>query len=69
MVLQCLHCFRSYSSPYALKRHISDKHPIINEPEPLVQTPIHEDSTLWEIKTLSSCISDSLISSDRNKDD
>jgi hypothetical protein len=26
MVYNCLHCFRTFAIPYALKRHISDKH-------------------------------------------
>jgi len=68
MGFQCSHCIRSYSSSYALKRHISDKHPIINEEEPLTQTVIYEDSTLWEIETLSSCVSDSLTSSERDEE-
>ena len=26
MTYTCLHCSRTFSTPYALKRHISDKH-------------------------------------------
>ena len=26
MTYECLHCKRTFSSPYALKRHISSKH-------------------------------------------
>jgi Zinc-finger double-stranded RNA-binding len=27
MIYNCLHCSRTFSTPYALKRHISSKHP------------------------------------------
>ena len=26
MTYECLHCSRTFATPYALKRHISDKH-------------------------------------------
>ena len=67
MSFQCSHCICSYSSSYAIKRYILDKYSIINEEEPLTQTVIYEDSTLWEIKTLSSCISNSLTSLERDE--
>jgi len=33
MVYNCLHCSRTFATPYALKRHISDKHQYIAEDE------------------------------------
>jgi DNA-directed RNA polymerase subunit RPC12/RpoP len=27
---KCLHCERTFASPYGLKRHISDKHQYVN---------------------------------------
>ena len=68
MGFQCLHYIHSYSSSYILKHHISDKHPMINEEELLTQTVIYEDFTLWEIKTLLRCFSDSLTSSERDEE-
>lgn len=31
MTYHCLHCSRTFSTPYALKRHISSKHPYVDE--------------------------------------
>jgi len=33
MTYNCLHCSRTFATPYGLKRHISDKHQYINEEE------------------------------------
>jgi hypothetical protein len=33
MVYECLHCSRTFATPYALKRHISEKHQYIAEDE------------------------------------
>lgn len=33
MTYSCLHCSRTFATPYALKRHISDKHQYISEEE------------------------------------
>jgi Zinc finger, C2H2 type len=33
MTYKCLHCSRTFATPYALKRHISDKHQYIAEDE------------------------------------
>jgi hypothetical protein len=33
MTYTCLHCSRTFATPYALKRHISDKHKYIDEDE------------------------------------
>jgi Zinc finger, C2H2 type len=33
MIYSCLHCSRTFATPYALKRHISDKHQYVNEEE------------------------------------
>jgi len=33
MVYNCLHCSRTFATPYTLKRHISDKHQYIVEDE------------------------------------
>lgn len=33
MAYECLHCSRTFATPYALKRHISEKHQYIAEDE------------------------------------
>jgi len=33
MIYKCEHCSRTFATPYALKRHISDKHQYIAEDE------------------------------------
>lgn len=33
MTYTCLHCSRTFATPYALKRHISDKHKYTDEDE------------------------------------
>ena len=43
---KCLYCSRTFATPYALKRHISDKHRFeFNEDEE--STKIVEESGLW----------------------
>lgn len=48
MIFQCNHCSRNFSTPYALKRHISSKHPILNQPEESVTIPISTSPTFYE---------------------
>jgi len=54
MPFQCIHCPRNFSTPYALKRHISSKHPISTQSEesafilPIASPPIYEEPRLWE---------------------
>jgi hypothetical protein len=49
MTYQCLHCFRTFASPYALKRHISDKHQynIEDEGETSNSTLPYVEPDLW----------------------
>jgi len=49
---KCLHCERTFASPYGLKRHISDKHQYVNneiedEGAPF-QTKVVEEPGLWD---------------------
>lgn len=72
MSFQCAYCPRSYSNSYALKRHISEKHPITDDLEeelPLhsdqtIYQEISEDATLWDIDTISVYTSDSQTNTD-----
>ena len=54
MPFQCIHCPRNFSTPYALKHHISSKHSISIQSEesafiiPIASLPIYEKSRLWE---------------------
>ena len=50
MTYQCLHCRRTFSTPYALKRHISDKHQCIieDEGEASRSNIPYEEPGLWE---------------------
>ena len=54
MPFQCIHCPRNFSTPYALKWHISSKHPILTQSEesafilPIASLPIYEEPGLWE---------------------
>ena len=34
MTYDCIHCSRTFATPYALKRHISAKHQYIDEGKP-----------------------------------
>jgi len=51
MTYQCIHCSRTFSSPYSLKRHISDKHQYISDDEGEAsysnRLP-YEESDLWD---------------------
>ena len=50
----CLHCDRTFASPYELKRHISEKHQYdnneIEDEGALLQTKVAEESGLWDDK-------------------
>ena len=50
MTYTCLHCFRTFATPYALKRHISDKHKYTDEDEgetSRLNLP-YEEPGLWD---------------------
>ena len=50
MVYKCLHCSQTFATPYALKRHISDKHQYIAEDEgktSRLNIP-YEEPGLWD---------------------
>ena len=47
----CLHCSRTFATPYALKRHISNKHQYISEEEgesSRANIPYVEPAGLWD---------------------
>ena len=54
MVYECQHCFRTFATPYALKRHISNKYQYIAEDEGETSQPKtidkenEEDPNLWD---------------------
>jgi hypothetical protein len=50
MTYECQHCFRTFASPYALKRHISDKHQYIaeDEGETFRSNIPYEEPGLWD---------------------
>lgn len=51
MTYQCSYCTRTFATPYALKRHISDKHPCIDEDEGETSKPAipyKEEPGLWD---------------------
>jgi hypothetical protein len=50
MTFKCYYCERTFATPYALKRHISDKHRYnLNEnEEETSQTNIIEETGLWD---------------------
>jgi hypothetical protein len=51
MSYKCSHCSRFFSTPYALKRHISEKHQYNNIDEigeAVTQTNIAEELRLWD---------------------
>ena len=49
MTYKCSYCSRTFATPYALKRHISDKHRYdLNENEETSQTNIVEEPGLWD---------------------
>jgi len=50
MVYECQHCFRTFATPYALKRHISDKHQYIAEDkgETSRSNIQYEELSLWD---------------------
>jgi len=50
MTYTCLHCSRTFATPYALKRHISDKHKYTDEDEgetSRLNLP-YEEPGLWD---------------------
>jgi len=50
MTYTCLHCSRTFATPYALKRHISDKHKYTDENEgetSRLNLP-YEEPGLWD---------------------
>ena len=52
MIYNCLYCSRTFSTPYALKRHISSKHPYADEDEgESSQSKIQykEETGLWDV--------------------
>jgi hypothetical protein len=50
MTYQCTYCSRTFSTPYAIKRHISDNHQCITEDEGEVSRSIipYEEPDLWD---------------------
>ena len=46
MTYTCLHCYRTFATPYALKRHISEKHQYIDEDEPSHSTIKYDEPDL-----------------------
>ena len=50
MIYKCLHCSRTFATPYALKRHISDKHQYIakDEGETSRLNILYEKPSLWD---------------------
>lgn len=50
MTYKCLHCYRTFATPYALKRHISDKHQYIadDEGETSRSNIPYEEPGLWD---------------------
>ena len=50
MTYQCSHCSRTFLTPYALKRHVSDKHQYIieDEVEPSGSKLPYEEPGLWD---------------------
>ena len=47
MTYTCLHCSRTFATPYALKHHISEKHQYIDEGEPSHSTIKYDEPGLW----------------------
>ena len=54
MSFQCSYCTHNYSGAYALKRHISDKHPITEDyiEIPQTQIPVHKEFLEWTFDDL-----------------
>ena len=50
MTYNCLHCTQTFSTPFGLKRHISSKHPYVdNEDEPFQSNIQYEEEPgLWD---------------------
>ena len=50
MTYKCLHCSRTFATPYALKRHISDKHQYITEDESEISRSNipYDELSLWD---------------------
>ena len=50
MTYTCLHCSRTFATPYALKRHISDKHKYTDEDEGETSclNLLYEKPGLWD---------------------
>ena len=51
MTFKCLHCFRTFTIPYALKRHISEKHQYNtnkDEEEAFQSNILYEELSLWD---------------------
>jgi hypothetical protein len=49
MTYNCLYCSRTFATPYALKRHISDKHQYISEEGESSHLNVpYEEPGLWD---------------------
>jgi hypothetical protein len=48
MTYNCLYCTRTFSTPYALKRHVSDKHQYTEEDEGEASRQYEEEPGLWD---------------------
>ena len=49
MTYKCIHCSRTFATPYALKRHISAKHQLIDEDEGEASSRMpYEEPGLWD---------------------
>lgn len=66
MGYQCLHCSRTFSTPFGLKRHISDRHQYIADEGESSQSNLlpYEEPGLWDedfIMNYAEVISQSII--------
>ena len=48
MTYDCIHCSRTFATPYALKRHISAKHQYIDEGEPSHSNIPYDEPGIWD---------------------
>ena len=51
MTFKCLHCFCTFATPYALKRHISEKYQYNtnkDEEEAFQSNILYEELSLWD---------------------
>jgi hypothetical protein len=73
MTYKCLHCSRTFATPYSLKRHISDKHQYINEQsnkdEEAFQSNVpYEEPGLWDDDDKEAFQSNMILNEDDDKE-